>query len=377
MKLNGIKWFRFCVIALSSVSVLIGCTSAEDRRTASGNYDYLNVMPSRGLAIPEGLNAPATNEEYAIDDLESASAAYGRELDIRAPAQVLPLVEGSNVKNSGGGKVSIDFSLEEDGGSVRDEVWRVLWEYFYEKGIRARFWDKDGGVLITEWFHSDVKLSDENTLFDTLTFSEKEIHIRQRYLFSLDVNERGDKATLTALLLGHEETLNNRKVGDTLSNIDKRRYTVSLLNGAIGHYEFKKRVLAHEQEQQKFKPITLAVGKDASGLPAFIASAGFERTWARLALVISDLGFTIEDRNKSLGTYYVRYLGSQTLWQSIWGDGIEIDIPKEQYQILLGDLGNSTSITLLSIENRPVGEERLAEIYDALKDAMERGVINQ
>ncbi|TAA48649.1 outer membrane protein assembly factor BamC [Corallincola spongiicola] len=377
MKLNGMKWFRFCVVALSSVSVLIGCTSAEDRRTASGNYDYLDVMPSRGLAIPEGLNAPATNEEYAIDDLESASAAYGRELDIRAPAQVLPLVEGSNVKNSTGSKISINFSLEESGGNVRDEVWRVLWEYFYEKGIRARFWDKQGGVLITDWFHSDIKLSEDNTIIDTLTFSEKVIHIRQRYLFSLDVNEREDKGTLTASLLGYEETLDNRKVADTLTDIDKRRYTVNLLNGAIGHYEFKKRVDAHQKDQQKLKPITLSVGQDASGLPAFIASAGFERTWSRLALVIADLGFTIEDRNKSIGTYYVRYHGSQSLWESIWGDGIDIDIPKEQYQILLGDLGNSTSITLLSIENRPVGEERLAEIYDALKDAMERGVINQ
>ncbi|GAA5219282.1 outer membrane protein assembly factor BamC [Corallincola platygyrae] len=375
MSASGIKKLTLGVLSLAVITGLAGCTTPQERRTASGDFEYLKVQPSRGLAIPEGLDTPSQNQEFSVADLEKASSAYGRELDIRAPAQILPLVEGSKVATDGG-RISIDFELQEEGGNVRDEVWRVLWEYFYENGIRARFWDKDGGVLITDWFHSDVEISPDNSFFDTITFREKEIHIRQRYMFALDVTPKGDIAKLSALLLGHEETIDNRKVADTLSDLDKRRYTVNLLNGAIGHYEFKKRVVAHEKEQQRFKPITLSVGKDASGLPAFIASAKFERTWSRLALVLSDLGFVIEDRNKSIGTYYVRYSGSQSLWESIWGDGIDIDIPKAQYQILLGDLGETTSITLLSIENRPVSEERLAEIYDALSDAMERGVFN-
>lgn len=356
------------VICAVAIGLVTGCSSLDDARRAEGGFDYLEEPAPIELKLQEGKSLKRKSSSFDIAQIETAQPQVGRQIDIRSPAQILPLVDGSYIPEDSE-EITIFFEVEGSADEdLKEDIWRVLWEYFYEKGIRAKFWDKQGGVLITDWFNVDEGATPTD-LWGKL-FDSTRISVTQRYLFTLEVPGGGRKAQLTALLLGHQEQEEGRITKDQLSDADKRRYTVSLLNGAVGHYEFSKRKLQAEEEQLKFRSVGIRLGEDANGLPAFIASAPFDRTWDRLALVLSEVGFRIDDRNKSLGTYYVTYGASESVWESLFGED-KLALPDESYEILVGDLKQESSITILRENSRSLSAETMAQIYDALEAAMQ------
>ena len=52
-------------------------------------------------------------------------------------------------------------------------------------------------------------------------------------------------------------------------------------------------------------PVTL--GKDRSGLDIVVARASYDVMWERLPIVLAEMGFSIEARNRSQGVIEVKY----------------------------------------------------------------------
>lgn len=359
--------FKARVMYVAATVLMVGCSSLEDNRRAQGDFKYVDEPAPKELKLEDGKSIMRKSSEFAISDIERTDGGLGRDIDVRSPAQILPLVDGSYIPEDSE-EITIFFEVEDPNQeNLKEDIWRVLWEYFYDRGVRAKFWDKQGGVLITDWFDIGEGVR-YNDLWEQI-FGGREVEVTQRYLFTLEVPDSGRRAQLTALLLGHQEREEGRLTTDALSDTDKRRYTVNLLNGAVGHYEFTKRKHQADRDQLKFRSVTIELGEDVNGLPAFIASAPFERTWDRLALVLSEVGFQIDDRNKSLGTYYVSYVGTQSLWDAIFGEE-ELSLPEEKYEIQIGDLKDKTSITILRENKRALSAETMEEIYNAISDAM-------
>ena len=87
---------------------------------------------------------------------------------------------------------------------------------------------------------------------------------------------------------------------------------------------------------------TLSKGADGAGMLAL--NEQFDRAWRRVGLALDRVGFTVEDRDRSKGLYFVRYIDPQldtkapekSGWLSkfkFWGG---TEKPKaEQYRILV------------------------------------------
>ena len=50
------------------------------------------------------------------------------------------------------------------------------------------------------------------------------------------------------------------------------------------------------------------VSKGAGGTPVLVMKDDFDRAWRRVGLSLDRLGFTVQDRDRAGGLYYVRYL---------------------------------------------------------------------
>jgi outer membrane protein assembly factor BamC len=89
----------------------------------------------------------------------------------------------------------------------------------------------------------------------------------------------------------------------------------------------------------------------------------FDRCWRRVGLALDRIGFTVEDRNRSQGIYFVRYINPDV--DSGAGPGLlskflfwrdEKDEKRDQYRILLseaGAAGESTDVKVLNSEGEP------------------------
>jgi len=105
---------------------------------------------------------------------------------------------------------------------------------------------------------------------------------------------------------------------------------------------------------------------------------GFDRAWRRVGLALDRAGFTVEDRDRTTGTYFVRYIDdtveSKGFFSKLfsWGSSSEADKEAQRYriQVKAGE-ANTSAVTVLTNAGAPVatpvGDKIMGVLYDQLK----------
>jgi outer membrane protein assembly factor BamC len=137
-------------------------------------------------------------------------------------------------------------------------------------------------------------------------------------------------------------------------------------------------LIAAEQKEQRAK-----LQKAADGAGTLQLQESFDRAWRRVGLALDRVGFTVEDRDRSKGLYYVRYvdpevdakstkdegwLSKLAFWRS--NDAAKAST-KAQYRIQVKDEGSSSSVQVLTAEGgldrSDTSKKILGLLYDQLK----------
>lgn len=103
----------------------------------------------------------------------------------------------------------------------------------------------------------------------------------------------------------------------------------------------------------------------------------FERAWRRVGLVLDRGGFTVEDRDRSSGIYYVRYADPKSAGQEepnffarVFGGAKDPQTPV-RYRIVLKATGNKTNVDVLTSDGGTAsgenGQRIIARLTDDLK----------
>ena len=120
-------------------------------------------------------------------------------------------------------------------------------------------------------------------------------------------------------------------------------------------------------------------GEECGGAGQLTVLEDFERAWRRVGLALDSVGFTVEDRDRSKGLYFVRYIDPQEdnkvkpkgFFARIFGSGDPKPGKQEQYRIVVSDGGESTAVRVQDKAGAPektaVGGKILALLYDQLK----------
>jgi outer membrane protein assembly factor BamC len=119
--------------------------------------------------------------------------------------------------------------------------------------------------------------------------------------------------------------------------------------------------------------------KGSDGNNQLAISEGFDRAWRRVGLALDRVGFTVEDRDRSKGLYFVRYVDPQQdnqvkpkgFFARIFGSGDPKPGKQEQYRILVSDAGENTQV---QVQDKGGGTEKSAAagkilnlLYEQLK----------
>ncbi len=111
----------------------------------------------------------------------------------------------------------------------------------------------------------------------------------------------------------------------------------------------------------------------------------FDRAWRRVGLALDRVGFTVEDRDRSKGLYFVRYIDAETDVKTtedkpgflgrmvgslkFWGNSPAKK--NEQYQIVVRDIDAGAEVNVLTKEGRQeasaTADRILTLLYDQLK----------
>lgn len=331
------------VAAAIAVVTLAGCSDGADRRRqANQDFNYLETAPLGTWTQPAGA-IPAQVSDYNIP-ARSFQGGLGPSVDIRPPQQVLALIPGARaVKGEDG--VSLLLAKEEE----LNKVWALTQKLIVERNITLR--SNTANAMETDWV--------------TWNNDDEDRQIGSRYRIERSA-EPGRYTYQISLIDWREDG-----VEMPVSVDNKERYSTIMTNVVTARYDQLERDKARERAQQLVKQVPISMGQDRSGLPVIIARAPYNVFWERLPLVLNEIGFTVESRNRSQGLVEVKYRSpDDEFWTELGTKPIMLD--SRSYNVQLGDLGNRTSINITNDKGKPVNEEALNSLAPVLAAAIER-----
>ena len=111
-----------------------------------------------------------------------------------------------------------------------------------------------------------------------------------------------------------------------------------------------------------------------NGQPVVQINEGFERAWRRVGLALDRTGFTVEDRDRAAGTYFVRYVPPNqnkepgfiakmlTLGQAGKSD------PPLKFRIQVKSQGEATTVAVLNDTGAPETSANAQRIVQVIAD---------
>jgi len=269
---------------------------------------------------------------------------------------VLPQVDKVRVERSGNQRWLVV-------AMPADALWDTVKDFWQETGFIINLERPDAGVMETDWAENRAKIGDDfirNTLgkFLDSVYSTGE---RDKFRTRL---ERGTEPGTTDIFISHramEEVYTSSSKEDTrwqprAADPELEAEMLRRLMVRLGSEEKRAEVaVASAKSEPRAK---LAKADDGAG--TLEVDERFDRAWRRVGLALDRVGFTVEDRDRTRGLYFVRYVDPEVDnrkkddgWMSklaFWKSSAPSPESKAQYRIHVSDAGSKSVVQVLSAE---------------------------
>jgi len=359
------------ILLLSTLALVIaGCGTIKNLKEEflpdEKKVDYREAREEPTLEIPPDLTSSSIDEGLIIPDLGPGSGSasisdYNAERSGRSTlrsAAVLPKQDNIRLeKDSNSRWLVIQGSAQ--------QVWPRLREFFLQNGFLIKREDPRIGIIETDWAenHADIPQDFITRNISKLFDSVYSAATRDKYRIRL---EEGTEVGTTELYLTHrgaEEVASTD--GSTTSTVWAPRpadpeLEVEMLRRItifFGVEENKARTLFAKRKNRIERA---QLSRDGSGAAELNVKENFARAWRRTGLALDRVGFTVEDRDRSRGLYYVRYIDPlkdsnskkekgilDKLTFNIFSGDDEVQ-DKSTYLVSLKEQGEQTNVTVLN-----------------------------
>jgi outer membrane protein assembly factor BamC len=381
-------WTRVSV-CIAACLALAAC-SGFNLEIPTKKIEYKSAGKLPPLDVPPDLTRPAADDRFAIPDSRGAAtfSEYQRGRDGRVAelgsGAVLPVQDSARVERAGTQRWLV---VKGD----PEKLWPAVKDFWQEIGFIVNVEMPEAGVMETDWAENRAKIPDgfvRNTLGKLLdaVYSTSE---RDKFRTRL---ERGTQPGTTEIYISHrgmEEVYTGLASGTSQGGDTKwqprppspeleaemlRRMMVRL--GV--QEERAKTAIASSAAPQAPRAV---LNKSRDGAGALALNEQFDRAWHRVGLALDRVGFTVEDRDRSKGLYFVRYIDPEVDNKSasdkgffsrfkFWGSSNDKS-KAEQYRVLVKDEGERAEVNVLnkdgSAERSATANRILTLLYDQLK----------
>ena len=343
---------------------------------------------SRPLEVPPDLSQLQRDGRYALPDTANRGIATASGFNTTQAAAPAAASAASPVAAN----TSAQARVERDGSQrwlvvkVAPEVlWPQIKEFWQDSGFLIATENQEAGVMETDWAENRAKIPEgflRNTLGKALD-SFYSTGVRDKFRTRL---ERGADGS-TEVYISH------RGAEEVLMGLEKER-TVWTPRPADPELEaeFLSRLLTRLGVETNRAKAAVANAAPAEQPRAKLVRASeggvvavdetFERAWRRVGLALDRVGFTVEDRDRTKGVYYVRYVDQnqeangkavEKGFFSRMFSGSKDDKAKaaQRYQIAVRSATAGSQVSVLNSEGRPetsqTGDRILSLLTEQLK----------
>ena len=292
------------LVAIAGVLLLSAC-GVMDKTPAHKKVDYKRSETIQSLEVPPDLSSNTINDAPgSINAAGTTYSEFGATLPEGGGSTVLPDQGNMHVERDGNQQW-----LVVQGAPA--QVWPNVKEFWLEQGFLIKMEDPRVGILETGWSENRADIPDGviRGLIGKVVDSVYSSATRDQYRVRL---ERGIESGTTEIYLTHRgvEEVIQGGVEDGTSVWQPRPTDPELeaemlkrLMVYLGVEEQKAEAMVARERGPKVR--AQMVSNDSGSM--LVVNEDFSRAWRRTGVALDRVGFAVEDRNRSEGTYFVTY----------------------------------------------------------------------
>lgn len=338
------KLFQQTSLVVMMTAVLSGCGafSTLDEVVPDNTQKYRKAETMPPLDVPPDLSTSRINDDIAGNQDSSATYSEFEE------AATNPLAARYNLTPD------IKPSLAGEGANrhlvvpgEREVTWQRIQEFWNSKGLEIHRMDERIGLM--------------DTVEDGDGYG---------YRVRMD---RGDTSRMAEIYLGAKD--------ETKRNAQKDEAMLRQLAEHLGvlYQQDQAEVKAQQPTPSAEESANVLLMDEANGHQALFVEQDFPTVWRRVGRVLDSKGFAVEDRDRSRGFYFVRYIDPfKEIEQeeegmlsrlAFWRSDVKKK-PEEYYYIKLISDADNTRIVVLDAEEVRTSDDTAKRLLDLIQEQL-------
>lgn len=345
------------------------------------DYKSAGKRPTANLEIPPDLSQLQNDSRFTVPDTARGTATAS---GLAANRGTVPVAARQEVAPKG----TPDMRIERDGSQrwlvvkkPPEELWPQIKDFWQDNGFLINTELPEAGIMETDWAENRAKIPQDiirrtvGKVFDSVYATGE----RDKYRTRL---ERGADGS-TEIYISHRgaREVSGGVSGDsfvwqpTPANPELEAEFTGRLMARLGNDEVKAK-----QEMVRAAPVASRAKLVRGNGGNFVeVSEGFDRTWRRVGLALDRVGFTVEDRDRNQGLYFVRYVDQTEDAKTKQSTGFfsrffssKKDDPKkaQRYRVQVKDTTAGSQVLVLNSEGRPETSQTADRILTLLNDQL-------
>jgi outer membrane protein assembly factor BamC len=290
--------FQRTALMAALITLVSACSVLEEDKV-----DYKSAAKAPTLEVPPDLTQLRRDSRYALESNSATASGFNS-----ASAKVADAGTAANALG--------DVKMERQGNQrwlvvaqPADKVWPSLREFWTSNGFTLAIDSPDVGIMETEWAENRAKIPQDairkalSKVVDSLYSSGE----RDKYRTRVERNAQG----------GVDIYITQRGMVENYANAQKDQFIWQpRANDPELEIEFLRRLMvklgatpeAAKSANASENAATVATVSTKDGQPTIELSDNLDRAWRRTGVALDRSGFTVEDRDRSQGIFFVRYV---------------------------------------------------------------------
>lgn len=355
-------------VLLALTLALSACSSLNDK-----TIDYRSSAKPPALEVPPDLTQLTRETRYALPG-EAVSASGFRSGQGTGAQQATASLGAGDVRVEGYGQLRwlvVDRPAE--------QLWPQVKNFWLTHGFVLVMDETQLGIMETDWAEDRAKLPQDflratlGRVFDSLYSTGERDKFRTRLERTAD-----GKTEIFISHRGMVEVYENPEREQKTSTIWQPRPADHGLEVELLRRLMLKLGLPEDKAGELLAtspPESLARVATVDGQAVVHVAEGFARAWRRVGLALDRTGFTIEDRDRSQGLYFVRYVppanpeAKPGFFARLFGATPEKREPLK-YRIAVKALGEASTVSVLDAQGVPQNSATAQQILKLIAQDM-------
>ncbi len=375
---STLKFVR-TALCLSLVAASAFALSGCETTSMGKRIEYKSVSDAPNLEVPPDLSTPRFDDRYTVN---TASGVAQQNANKPKTTDLLPSNPEAHIARAGNERWLVV-------NATPEQAWVATRKFFESQGFVIASEQPALGVLETDWAENRAEVPQDalrkylGKYLDVFYSTYKRDKFRARI-------EKGTAPGTSEIYISHRgmEQIPTAKIDNSSPAAfawapapENPELEADMLSKLMVSFGVSEPQAVAAVAQAAAQPDHARIEKTKDGAPQLVIDDSFDRAWRRVGLALDRSGFTVVDRDRSKGLYYVRYADPEAdmaskdkdsgfLSKLMFWKGDPKDLP-ENYRVFVAE---SAPKSLVSVQDAngtqdktPVGDKILALLQDQLK----------